>query len=629
MNTSIYSKPDLLKTFLPLAEGGKNFLEILLINPKTSKIEGRGFFNDSDFLLEASKPLLGRYNFSLSNFGFTQEQIPTRASLNQFDRSLIDSNIQDKARVHSLTLGMLFKPELIREMTTQGGNADQFLNIINQISTLFSRLGIKSFTLDYFLIGVVLRFRPSGALHQRPLNKAALGLVTKQFQEIIEKKMNPQEQKRFQLASSASGKIWDPVPGLPGLFAGETSPAMIVTSSGSLEPSEDTVFSSILEDIFEPKKKPEKEAYTIPNIQGLSQTWQDTQEAQFETAPSRGLQHDKDYAVAKEEYTDPQARENAKELVNFINAQSVGKWRWPLYSATFNRLYKGAACGELLLLQTDPFAAELGFQFLMQCMEGFNKEGTGQMLVFSKKRSFGEMALASLSRHYKNNPLTTKSPTGPDAVGLTKAYASIFPNPPQMPPCNRGDGLEHLLRYVEHDYLLKQKKKGNTLMPLAIVIDNLAEFSHADDEETFRHLSHFKSRLREFNGSLWVTQLRSQDGAKFRSCLALADYQLNLDHDGSQEAVAIGKPPFPARPMDWEAGFQAEFSTEMLVKEFSLLKIRFQSHGSHRGFQGHYAYHRPSTLFQEVNPTLAGGPSTVMPSQGTAAVSEARKTSST
>lgn len=611
MITSQFSKQDLLKTFLPLSDGGKTFLEFMLVNPKTSKVEGRGFFNDSDFLMEACKPLIGRFNFCLSNFGFPQEQIPTRGSYNQFDRSLLDAAIQDQARVHSISVAMLFKPELIREMTAQGGNADQFLNIMNQIDSILSRLSIRSYSIDYFLTGMILRFWPTGALHSRPLNKAALVLVTKHLLETIEKKMTTTEQKRFGLGSAALGKMWDPAPGLPGLFAGENASSMIVTSSGALEPSEDAVFAGILEDVFEPKKKPEKESYSAPNIQGLSQNWQDVQEAQFETAPSQGLQIEKNFASEKEEYVDPQIRQNAKEMVAYFHSQSQGKWRWPLYSTAFNRLHRGAACGEMLLLQCDPFAAEMGFQFLMQCAEGFTKEGTGQILIFSKKRALGDLALASLSRHYKTNPLTSKSPSAPDASTLAKAYGALFPNQPQMPPCNRGDGLDQLLRYLEHDYLLHQKKKGTSLMPLAILIDNLAEFTQEGEEETFKRLSHMKMRLREFNGSLWVTQLRPAAGAAPQGCLALADHLLALDHDGSQEAAAAGKPALPAKPSDWEAGFHADFSAEMLLQEFSLLKVRFQSHGSHRSFLGHYAYHRPSSLFQEISPPPAssGSPS--------------------
>ena len=601
MITATISKQDLLKTFLPLSESGKNFLEVMLVNPKTSKVEGRGFFNDSDFLLDACMPLMGRFNFCLSNFSLTQQQVPTRASYNQFDRTLLDPVIQDHARVHSLSMAMLFKPELIREMSAQAGNSDQFLNIISQIAAIFSRLGIKTYSLDYFLTGVVLRFWPSATLKQRPLNKAALALVIKHMLDVVGKRMNTQEQKRFALTASTLGKIWDPTPGLPGMFAGEEAGSMTVTSSGSLEPAEEAIFAAMLEDVFEPKKKEERDSYSSPNIQGLSQNWQESHESQFETAPTQDLHQEKGFSTDKSDFLDPQSRESSKELVNFFHSQSLAKWRWPLYSAGFNQLLKGVACGEMLLLQSDPFAADLSFQFLMQCAESFNKEGTGQILIFSKHRSMGDVALASLSRHYKSNPLSSKSPSAPDAATLAKSYSSLFPNLPQTPPCSRGDGLDHVLRYLEHDYLIKQKKKGGTLMPLSIIIDNLAEFSQGGDDETFRHLALIKMRLQEFNGSLWVTQLRQADGAAPQSCLALADYLLAIDHDGSQEAVAQGKVALPSKATDWEAGFHADFSAEMLIQEFSLLKIRFQSHGSHRSFQGHYAYHRPSRLFQEIS----------------------------
>jgi hypothetical protein len=619
MITSIFSKQDLLKTFLPLSDAGKNFLEILLVNPKSSKVEGRGFFNDSDFLLEACKPLVGRYNFCLTNFGFSQDKIPTRESFNQFDRTLLDPAIQDQSRVHSLSIAILFKPELIREMNNQTGNTDHFMAIIYQIDAISSRLNLKSYSIDYFLTGVVLRFWPVNALRQRPLNKAALVLVSKHLVDLFEKKMNTQEQKRFAITASAMGKLWDPTPGLPGLFTGEDANIMTVTSSGSLEPSEDTQFSEILDEIFDPKKKPVRENQKSANIQGLSQSWQETQENQFETTPTRGLQLEKDFSSGKEEYLDPQARENSKELVAYFHSHSQTKWRWPLYSATFNHIHKGTACGELLLLQCDRFASELGFQFLMQCAEDFNKEGTGQILVFSKKRTLGSLAKSALSRHYKSNPFSGKTPVTPDGASLTKAYTALYPNPPQIPACNRNDSLDQLLKYLEHDYLLKQKKRGGSLMPLTIIIDNLTEFSQGDQDETFQQLSNMKMRLYEFNACLWVMQLRCQDSAKTNQDLALADFHLSLDHDGSQEAALQGKSALPLRASEWEAGFHAEFTTEMLLKEFSLLKIRFQGHGSHRSFVGHYAYQRPTGLFQEINPPPTAGQNPKAQSPGSTA----------
>src|SRR5690606_26390028 len=111
MSSSLFGKDDLLKTFQPLSESGKAYLEIQLINPKSGKAEGRGFFNDADFLLEACRSMVGRYNFSLSNFAFNQAQIPTRGSYNQFDRALSESPTQDQARAHSLSLLLLLTPD--------------------------------------------------------------------------------------------------------------------------------------------------------------------------------------------------------------------------------------------------------------------------------------------------------------------------------------------------------------------------------------------------------------------------------------------------------------------------------------------------------------------------------------
>ncbi|HKP96369.1 MAG TPA: hypothetical protein VJ385_11495, partial [Fibrobacteria bacterium] len=208
----------------------------------------------------------------------------------------------------------------------------------------------------------------------------------------------------------------------------------------------------------------------------------------------------------------------------------------------------------------------------------------------------------------RGNPLAGKPESGtPEASALAKAFDSLFPNPPQMPPCGRQDGLEQLLKYLEHDYLPKQRKRGNALMPLAILIDNLDEFGGDDKAEIYRGLSQMKMRLREFNGSLWVTRMGGAEQCAADPCLGLADYLMVFDHDGSREAASrtaegSGKHARHSRASEWEAGFHVDLSVAKLMQEVSLAKIRFQAHGSHRHFQGHYVYHRPSCLFKEINP---------------------------
>jgi hypothetical protein len=609
MFSTLFSKPDLVKTFVPLSDNGKAYLEVMLINNKTDRVEGRGFFNDADFLLDACRGLVGRYNFSLSNYAYTQAQIPTRPSYNQFDRTLLDLPVQDSARVHSLSIVFLFTPDLIRELYVQGGNNDQLVNIVYQIDSILGRMGIRNYSLDYFLTGISVRIWAPGALQRRPLVKMTLGLTVKRLLDSLEKKMTPQEQKHFALTSSAAGKIYDPVPGLPGMFSAESSETMVVTSSGSLEPGEDGAVTALLEEVFESKKpKSEKESYVTPsNIQGLSQNWQDSQEPQYESKPTAGLQHEKNYSPGKGDFASSQKGEGNRELTAWFQNYTQGKWRWPLYSSAFNKIHQGLGCGEMLLLHCDPFAGELGFQFLLQCAEGYAKEGTGQVLIFSKKRGLGDLALSALSRHFRGNPLAGRPEGGvPEAASLAKAFDSLFPNPLQAAPCGRQDGLEQLLKHLEHDYLPKQRKRGNALMPLAILIDNLDEFAGESEAETFRGLSQLKMRLREFNGSLWVTRMGAMEQCSADACLGLADYQMMLDHDGSREAAAksaesAGKGVRQPRASEWEAGFHVDLSVAKLMQEICLAKIRFQAHGAHRHFQGHYVYHRPSCLFKEIS----------------------------
>jgi hypothetical protein len=288
-----------------------------------------------------------------------------------------------------------------------------------------------------------------------------------------------------------------------------------------------------------------------------------------------------------------------------------------LYSSTFNKIHQGAGCGELLMLRCDPFASEPAFQFLLQSAEGFAKEGTGQVLVFSKRRALGELALASLSRHYRGNPLAGK-PTGgvPAAGSLAKAYDALFPNPPQLIPCNRDDGLDHLLKYIEHDFLPKQRKRGAAQAPLVILIDNLDEFAGSDRAGVFRGLALMKTRLRDFNASLWTVRLAGSADASDDACLGLADYRLEFDHDGGREARHREPGGHPANPAEWESAFRLDLPPMKILQEVSLAKIRFQAHGSHRDFPGYYVYHRPSFLFREINPAA--------PAQPNAAVAQAQ-----
>lgn len=637
MISSQYSRQDLLKTFMPLSESGKTFLEVMLVHPKTSKPEGRGFFNDLDFLVEACNSQVGRYNFCLSNFAYAPEQIPTRASCNQFDRTLLDGGLQENARAHSLSVVLLFKPDLIREMSEQAGGNDQFLNIVYQIDGILGRVGIKSYSLDYFLTGMVARFCPYATLQHRPLNKAALTQVTKRFLDGVEKQMTTPEQKRFALGTAVLGKMWDPLPGMPGLFSGGQD-AVIVSSSGALQPCEEAPFMALLEDALDgkgsrPAERPSQAEPYAPNIQGLSQNWMNDQ---FEQDPTtdigKSFEMGKSFTAGKPETPAHKPglgnREPSKELVGHLQAMAQGRWRWPLVSGYFNKVHQGSACGDMLLLQCDPFATDLAFNFLMQCAEGQAREGTGQIAIFSKGRSAGDLALPSLCRHYKANPMESRQANKfPDPAGLAKVHASLFPNIPHIPAVGRGEGLDNVVRYLEHDYLIKQKKGGNTLMPLAIIIDNIDEFWQDSDMETCKRLAAVKQKLREINGTLWVTQMRRPDGlADPRAYLGLADHLVTLDHDGSLEAADAGRPGRPPKAGEWEAGFHLDLSMGKLMHDVSLVKIRFQAHGSHRLLHGHYVYYRSTYLFREIHPPAAtpaaapqAAPETEARAQGSAA----------
>jgi hypothetical protein len=138
-------------------------------------------------------------------------------------------------------------------------------------------------------------------------------------------------------------------------------------------------------------------------------------------------------------------------------------------------------------------------------------------------------------------------------------------------------------------------------MPLAILIDNLEEFFQESELETFKRLSHLKMKLREINGSLWITQSCRGPETAPSGYLSLADQLLRLDHDGSQEVA--GQLP---KPGEWEAQFHLDLSQPSAMQEISLVKIRFQLHGSHRHLPCHYVYYRNSYTFREIHPPAHG-----------------------
>jgi hypothetical protein len=332
MHSSLFSKPDLLKTFTPLSDGGKAYLEILLVNAKTNKAEGRGFFNDPDFLLEACRGLVGRFNFCLSNFAYNQAQIPTRAAYNQFDRSLADFPGQDQARAHSFSFCLLFKPELIREMTAPGQHPAGPVNFVNEIESILSRFGAKRYGLDYFLTGVAVRICAPIAMQKRPLSKPGLTLATKKMLEILDKQMTPLDRKHFGLTSSVTGKIFDPAPGLPGIFVPDAPDSMVVTSSGDLAPGDEAAIGALLEEAFETKRgskadRPKAEGYATPlNIQGLSQSWSETSEPQYESAAGAELEHHRPGPDAEQNgHAEPPPREDLRELETWFHDYVRGK----------------------------------------------------------------------------------------------------------------------------------------------------------------------------------------------------------------------------------------------------------------------------------------------------------------
>ena len=596
MASTLFNKQDIAATFSSLSAPRKMVLEISLVQPKTGKVEGRGFFNDSDFLCEAVNPYLGRYNFALSSFAYPPDQIPSRNSYNQFDRALAEIASPDGGFAHSLTLGFFFKPDILKELQKSPDPQQTIMQVAFQLGVILDRLGLKTYSLEYNPTFMNARFLPSAlpADFKKPqLTKLAQILQTK-----VEKEMFPAEHKNFVPRSSLL-KGYDPMPGLPGLF-GDANDTFTVWSLSPPRIAQEPIFTQLVEESLGIKQTAAAAEVQGPsNLQGLRQSWSaNAEEAPKAAAPKTEPRRPEAHPET-EGFADRKQKAEVEQLGKYLKIAAATLWSWPLYSGMFSRVYRGTQCGQILLLQTDPFAGDPAFHFLLQSAESLAKEGKGQVLVFTKKRAAGELALAALSRHLRANPLLANNvPHNPDE--LAQSFASLFINPPLIPPCAPTEGLENLINYLDHDFQLRQKKHGSMPMPLCIVMDNLEEFRQGDRAETYRGLMKLRQRLRDLNATLWITHLvHPGNTEESRSFLGLADYHARFEYSGSVEGS-------DADPAVWERSFALDPSLQQILPDLSLAKISFAAQGSHRYYPSQYLYHRPTCLFTETGGAQQG-----------------------
>lgn len=630
-----FNKTDLLKAFVPLSQNGQTYLELMLVNPKTQKVEGRGFFNDPDFLLEAGSMVAGRYNITLSSFAYAADAIPGRQAFNQFDRTLIEGHHQEKGIPHSLSIAFAFKPDLFRELDPAKGN--HVLQVVYLIDGILGRIPLKTFSLDFGGQSMTARFLPACAGHFPGLTRAQYLDVTRKLLERIEKEMYPQEHKKFQVLAAALGKTFDPLPGSPLILGGEESGGAISTTAGSLALANEPFFQQIFEEAVEGKKARSGDLYAPANLQGLSQGWEDPAPVASTggldrmereglgnhlgqslglTSNQNGLKKNGLEGANKAETKSEGGLKDKRlsdELAHYFQQAAANRWRWPLISQTFTRHHQGLGCGDMLVLQCEPFGAEAGLHYLMQCAESFARESGAQVLVFSKRHLPGELALFTMARQLKQHPYAPRpgKPQGnpPAPQNLAEQFVSSFTNPPILLHCAASETWEHVARYLEHDYLVRSKKNGSNPVPLAVIIDGVDDFRLTGDADTFRQISQVKNKLRDVNGSLWLIDPLIHDR---KSCLpgllGLADYLLRFDYDGALsgetgEGGMVGQ----ISPDTWEFGFPIDPQLRSQGADLSLVRITFTAHGSHRRDAGAYLHLRAAGLFKElVSPTASG-----------------------
>jgi len=598
MLQTLFHKTDLLKSFVPLSQNGQTCLEILLIQPKTQKVEGRGFFNDPDFVLEACGQLAGRYQFALSPYAFQPESIANRQAYNQFDRSFLDGKHQDQGIPHSLSVSFQFKPELYQDLDPAKGN--HILQVVYLIDGILERIPLKTFCLDFAATAMTARFLPACAGHYPDLSRTQYLEITHKLVERIEKEMYPQEHKKFSVTAMALGKAWDPLPGTPLVAAGEDGQTMPASSAGALQMANEALFQKIFEDAVQGPKTRNQELYAPANLQGLSQNWEAVE-------PEGGLLG-RDLGGKNRQAVQPKTVEKSEvglkdrraleELADHFRSVAAARWHWPLPSQAFSRHHRGIACGETLILQSHPFGAKTCLHFLLQAAESWSREKGTQILVFSKRHGAGELALFGLSRQLKHHPFATRTGHAPlDPQALAEQFMSAYPCSPIYIDCAPAETWEHVIRYLEHDYLVRSKKNGATPVPLAILIDGVEDFQLSSPSETFRQMAEMKNRLRDLNAALWLIDPRLdpriQTSPTASAIMGLADYLLKLDFDG-----LLSHPNETSEA--WEFSFPLDPNLRANSAELSLVRVTFQAHGSHRQRVSSYAHWGQVGLFKEI-----------------------------
>jgi hypothetical protein len=604
---TLFNKNDLLKAFLPLSQGGQIYLELLLINPKNHQVEGRGFFNDPDFVVEACTPVFGRFQIALSPYAYAPDSIPSRQAYNQFDRSLQNQIHQEKGIPHSISVAFQFKNELYQELDPAKGN--HVMQVVYLIDTILGRIPLKSFSLDFGGTSMTARFLPACAGNYPGLTRAQYLDVTRRLLERIEKEMFPQEHKRFQVLASAFGKVHDPLPGTPLIVGSDEGNAMAVTTAGSLSLANEPFFQQIFEEAVEGKKARAGDLYAPANLQGLSQNWEDnhTSASPLLARESLGKSH-----LEVQSKAEPKAEVSFKdkkqidELTHYFQSVSQNRWRWPLTSQAFNRNFQGIASGEMLILQCDPFGAESGLHYLLQSAENHSRESGAQLMVFSKRHTPGDLSLFALSRHMKQNPLGSRQAKPPSPQSLAEQFFGLFSLPPIYIDCARGETWEHVARYLEHDYMVRSKKNGAAQPPLAIIMDGIEDFRLPSPDDTFRFIADLKNQLREVNGCLWLLDPLVQGKTSLPTLPGLADYLLRFDFDGSLSGETDGEET-------WEFSFPIDANLRKQSSDLSLVRIHFSAHGSHHRDASAFMHLRTAGLFKEIappppNPNGAPGP---------------------
>ncbi len=518
--------------FTPLSLEGHRFLQFHLLSPENFQIEGIGFFNDLDFLLEASSAMQGRFNVSLSDLALPKGQSPSGNCFNRFDRLL---KISPPGLVpHSFSVLFLFKDPMLKEIENLKA-LEAFELTSKLVGKILGRLKVSDYGLEFFGQGISARFHHRMLVDELQNNSAALQNLAEAISKALEAEMYPEESRRLLAAMPKANLYASPFSGLTWIPSNNRLTPSTVLFLGDLSESSDTSLLEIFINAKQNQPHHAKDAQFLGGlVAGLSQTWTGTEDIPL--ASAKELSSGSSSPVSSNK-TEAKLEGYNQEALHFLSLQRSRNWGWAPLSNELNSRFGWLACGDLLVVESPPKALELAFQFLLQACELACQQRPIELFIFTKKRRKGEMLLSALTRLFGQRPLpyVGTEDAFPDLNELVHTYNQYWSIPPKIILNESQDGLDEIRKQLEHEAL--QQSNNRQYRPILALVDNILDYVPTALSQWTGSLGAFKHGLLQCNASCAFAmppELRVHRPLEWASLSAASDISCEMHFSKNQ-----------------------------------------------------------------------------------------------